>query len=63
VACLDAGAEGGRRFMVLEFVDGGDLVGMVKREGPLDEGRALAVLRPVASALDHAHRSSSSTAT
>lgn len=56
VACLDAGEEGGRRYMVLEFVDGGDLAGLVKRGGPLDESRALGLLRPVAAALDHAHR-------
>jgi hypothetical protein len=56
VLCLDAGEEGGRRYMVLEFVDGGDLAGLVKRGGPLDERRALELLRPVAAALDHAHR-------
>jgi serine/threonine-protein kinase len=41
-------------FLVMEFVDGDTLAHVLDR-GPLDPGRVVALLRPVAAALDHAH--------
>jgi hypothetical protein len=43
-------------FIAMRFVAGGDLRGVLDREGPLAPGRAAGFLSPVASALDAAHR-------
>jgi hypothetical protein len=52
-----AGEEEGVLFLVMRFVDGVDLRGVLARDGPLDPGRALRILTQVASALDAAHAS------
>ncbi|MFD0876372.1 bifunctional serine/threonine-protein kinase/formylglycine-generating enzyme family protein [Massilia pinisoli] len=44
----------GSYFIIMECLDGEDLDTVLAREGPLELGRALAVLTPVASALDYA---------
>lgn len=46
----------GEPFFVLEYVDGETLDSVVKREGPLDYRRAVAIFVQVVSALGYAHR-------
>jgi formylglycine-generating enzyme required for sulfatase activity len=41
-------------FIIMECLDGEDLDGLLAREGPLELARALALLAPVAGALDYA---------
>jgi serine/threonine protein kinase len=43
-------------FIAMRFVHGGDLRGVLAREGPLPPARAAGFISPVASALDAAHR-------
>jgi serine/threonine protein kinase len=57
VRCLDSGvADGKTMFMVLEYVDSGDLRDLVERRGGLSEALALAVLHQVTDGLCEAHR-------
>jgi serine/threonine protein kinase len=57
VRCLDSGqAEDGTPFMVLEYVDSGDLKDLVERRGGLPEGLALAIMYQAADGLAEAHR-------
>jgi serine/threonine protein kinase len=57
VRCLDSGqGEDGAPFMVLEYVDSGDLKDLVERRGGLPEGLALAILYQAADGLAEAHR-------
>ncbi len=57
VRCLDAGQSADLTpFMVLEFVDSGDLKDLVERRGGLNEGLALAILYQAADGLAEAHR-------
>ena len=57
VRCLDSGqAEDGTPFMVLEYVDSGDLKDLVECRGGLPEGLALAILYQAADGLAEAHR-------
>ncbi len=57
VAVLDHGAtEDGTLYMVLEFVETGDLKELVEAQGALSEALALAFVHQVADALDEAHR-------
>ena len=50
-----AGEASGVLYLAMRFVTGGDLRSVVNREGPLSGNRAVALLTPVASALDAAH--------
>jgi serine/threonine protein kinase len=50
-----AGESGGVLYLAMRFVVGGDLRGVIRREGPLPGDRAVALLSPIASALDAAH--------
>ena len=54
LAVLDHGTDAGANYIVTELVSGGTLESRLGRPMPLEE--ALAILRPIASALDHAHR-------
>jgi serine/threonine protein kinase len=57
VRCLDSGqAQDGTPYMVLEYVDSGDLKDLVERRGGLPEGLALAILYQAADGLAEAHR-------
>jgi serine/threonine protein kinase len=56
IPVYEAGEVGGLLFIAMRFVQGGDLRGVLGREGPLAPGRATGFLSPVASALDAAHR-------
>src|SRR5688500_9344825 len=54
VTVFDVLPEGGALLLVTEFVEGETLADALRR-GPLEEPRALEVLRAVAGALDEAH--------
>ena len=57
VRCLDSGeSEDHTPYMVLEYVDSGDLKDLVERRGGLPEGLALAILYQSADGLAEAHR-------
>ena len=51
-----AGEDAGALYLAMRYVSGGDLHSVVEREGALPAERAIALLSPVASALDAAHR-------
>jgi len=55
IPVFDAGEADGMLFIAMRYVPSGDVRTMIEREGPLEPGRAAAVLSPVASALDAAH--------
>src|SRR5690242_16524657 len=52
IPVYDAGEQDGVLYIVMQFVEGTDLKGLLSREGPLDPRRATALLGQVASALD-----------
>jgi serine/threonine-protein kinase len=55
VAChLQGEAQTGELYLLMEFVEGEDLLRWVKRAGPLGERDALVITRQIAEALDHA---------
>lgn len=54
VPVYGAGEESGRLYLVMRVIDGADL-GCLLENGPLDPGRAIALLRQVAAGLDAAH--------
>ncbi|WP_214404884.1 serine/threonine-protein kinase [Pseudonocardia lacus] len=51
---LDSGTVDGRFYLVMPYVQGSDLAAVL-RAGPLAPARAVAVVRQLADALDHAH--------
>lgn len=53
---IEVCTEGEQRFIVLEFVDGCDLKGVLESQGPLQERTALAIVADVARALVDAHQ-------
>jgi serine/threonine protein kinase len=55
IPVYEAGESGGVLFIAMRFVKGGDLRGVLEREGALAPGRVAAFISPVASALDAAH--------
>ncbi len=55
IPVYEAGEAGGVLFIAMRFVRGGDLRGVLDREGALPPARAAAFISPVASALDAAH--------
>jgi len=56
VALIDFLIEGGREpYLVLEWLAGSPLQGLIARTGPLPLWRGLPILEAVAAALDHAH--------
>jgi serine/threonine protein kinase len=54
VAIYDRGTEGGRYYLVLEYLAGGDLHERVRTQGPLAIGDALEIVKTVARAMRHA---------
>ena len=56
IPVYEAGESGGVLFIAMRYVSGGDVWGLLRRQGPLPAGRATAIISPVASALDAAHR-------
>jgi len=55
IPVYEAGEANGALFIAMRFVQGGDLRGVLGREGVLAVARAAAFISPVASALDAAH--------
>jgi len=55
VELYDYGVNDTLYFMVMEFINGEDLSARLRAEGPLTVEQAVAVVRGIASALDHAH--------
>ena len=55
IPVYEAGEADGALFIAMRFVLGGDLRGVLEREGALPPGRAAGFISPVASALDAAH--------
>ena len=56
IPVFEAGeAAAGALFIAMRFVPGGDVYSLVRRTGPLSAARAVAIVSPVASALDAAH--------
>lgn len=55
VTAYDANEVGGRFYIVLEFVDGPTLAGLVKARGPLPVAEACGYARQIALGLQHAH--------
>ncbi len=55
VPIYEAGAEQGLLYIAMRYVRGGNLATLLRRSGPLDQGHTLALLSPVADALDAAH--------
>jgi serine/threonine protein kinase len=58
VPVFDAGEVGGRLYISMRYVEGRDLGRLLVEEGPVEPGRAIALLEPVADALDAAHTKS-----
>jgi len=56
IPVYEAGQAGRSLFIAMRLVAGGDLGGVLSREGPLPPARAAQFLSPIASALDAAHR-------
>src|SRR3984885_11959602 len=56
VPVFSAGEADGLLFIAMRYVAGGDAQSLLGREGPLPPDRAAAIISPVASALDAAHR-------
>jgi serine/threonine protein kinase/sugar lactone lactonase YvrE len=56
IPVYEAGEAHGVLFIAMRFVSGGDLRSVMRREGPATPVRAAALISPVASALDAAHR-------
>jgi len=56
IPVYEAGQVGRSLFIAMRLVTGGDLRGVLSREGPLPPARAAQFLSPIASALDAAHR-------
>src|SRR4051794_22935327 len=54
VSIYDRGGDQGRHYLVLEYVEGGDLHDRVRNEGPLGIGEAVSVIRAVAKGLEFA---------
>ncbi len=52
----DIDQDGNLHFIVMDYVDGSNLLDVVKKFGPMDLGRAASYIRQVAAGLDHAFR-------
>jgi serine/threonine protein kinase len=55
VRFLDAGVDDGRPFLVMELLDGADLLALIKRHGPLPVDVAFAVIEQVLDAAAYLH--------
>ena len=55
IPVYEAGEAGGVLFLAMRLVSGGDVRGLLRREGPLPAARTAAIISPVATALDAAH--------
>lgn len=57
VAVHDRGIEHGRPWISMEFVDGIDVAGLLRRDGPMAPERVVHIVTEAARGLDEAHRS------
>ena len=55
VPIYEAGEADGRLYIAMRYVRGNNLAGVLRKDGPFEPRRALAILSPVADALDAAH--------
>ncbi len=55
VSVFDQGIDGGRPYMVMEYVEGSTLRNLISREAPMEPQRALDLLIPVTAAVAAAH--------
>ena len=55
IPVFEAGEAEGMLFIAMRYVPGGDVRSLLRRAGPLSPRRAMAIISPVASALDAAH--------
>lgn len=55
VSIYDVGKESDLHYLVMEFVDGEDLRSVIKKEGFLEQDRAVKITRQICDALEHAH--------
>ena len=55
VTVIDRGAQGGKQFIVFEFVDGENLKARIERKGPLPVREAVDIAREIGRALGFAH--------
>jgi serine/threonine protein kinase len=55
IPVFEAGEAEGVLFLAMRYVPGGDVRTLLRRAGPLSPARALAIISPMASALDAAH--------
>src|SRR5262245_7428090 len=55
VRTLAAGEDGGVLYLAMDYVDGVDLRGLLRREGRLEPARAVSLVEQVGAALDAAH--------
>jgi serine/threonine protein kinase len=56
VPVYEAGESDGLLFIAMRYIEGTDLRGLLKKQGALNPNHALRLLRPIAAALDVAHR-------
>jgi serine/threonine protein kinase len=56
VRSLDFGEDNGRRYLVMEYIDGPSLADVIEKEERLPEEEALRIIGQVAQALEQAHR-------
>src|SRR5207248_3242922 len=56
VRTFDNGLEGDYHFLVMEYVDGCSLEGIIQKHGPMDKTRAATYLRQAAVGLQHLHQ-------
>jgi len=56
IEVYDTGYDRGWRYIAMEYMDGGSLADVLKRDGPLAPGRALELMKQVAGGLGEAHR-------
>src|SRR3954470_15716288 len=54
VSIYDRGVDQGRHYLVLEYVEGGDLHDRVRQGGPMGIGEAVAAIRSIATGLQYA---------
>jgi serine/threonine protein kinase len=56
VQAYDVGEAGGYHYFVMEYIDGQTVYDLLTDGRPIDEARAINIIRQTALALDHAHR-------
>src|ERR1700757_4983675 len=55
IPIYDTGDVDGRLYLVMPIIEGIDVEGLLRRDGPMDPGRAVYIVEQLATALDAAH--------